>query len=191
MFYKEFYPSVEAILFASGDAISAEKIARMIDIPVEHVEDILFDLKEKYKSDEHGITIRQVADGYQMCTKKEYATIIGSLELVREPKLSRPALETLSIIAFRQPVTKQEIEFIRGVKSERILGSLLDGRFIKEAGRKDTIGRPILYATTKHFLTAFGLNSLLDLPKLPDNIFPLPEDIEEIDDILANNDEEQ
>lgn len=176
MFYKDLYPHVEALLFASGEPVSSEKIAKIIDIPVEHVDDIIFDLKEEYKSDFHGITIRQVAGGYQMCTKKELSDTVNKLALVKEPKLSDSAMETLAIVAFRQPVTKQEIEFIRGVKTDKIINSLLESKLIKEAGRKDAVGRPILYATTNEFLTVFGLNSLLDLPKLPENIFPVYEE---------------
>lgn len=175
MFYKELYPHVEAILFASGEPVSAERIARIIDIPVEHVEDMIFDLNEEFKNEFHGIMIRRVADGYQMCTKKELSDTVNKLALTREPKLSDSAMETLAIVAFKQPVTKQEIEFIRGVKSDKIINNLLENRFIKEAGRKEAAGRPILYATTKEFLTSFGLNSLLDLPKLPENVFPVYE----------------
>ena len=180
MFYKDLYPHVEALLFASGEPVSIEKIAKIINIPIEHVEDMIFDLKEEYKNDFHGITIRQVAGGYQMCTKKELADTVNKLALVREPKLSDPAMEVLAIVAFRQPVTKQEIEFIRGIKTDKIINNLLDSKLIKETGRKDAVGRPILYATTDEFLAVFGLNSLLDLPKLPNSIFP----------VFSENDEE-
>jgi segregation and condensation protein B len=172
MFYDKFRAHVEAILFASGDPIAAERIGKMLDIPAEHIEDIIFDLKEELGKEQHGITIRQVAGGYQMCTKKELAGAVDKLAMTREANLSQAAMETLAIVAFRQPITKQEIEFIRGVKSDRILGNLLDLGMVREAGRKDAAGRPILYATTREFLAAFGLNSLLDLPKLPDKIFP-------------------
>jgi segregation and condensation protein B len=172
MFYEQFRPQVEAILFASGDPVTAEKIGRILNIPPEHVEDIIFDLKTELNKQEHGIAIRQVAGGYQMGVKKELSGIMERLSLTREARLSAAALETLAVIAFRQPVTKQEVEFIRGIKSDKILNNLLEFGLIKENGRKEAVGRPILYATTAEFLAAFGLNSLLDLPKLPDKLFP-------------------
>jgi segregation and condensation protein B len=181
VFYDKFRAHVEAILFASGDPITAERIGKMLDIPTEHIEDIIFDIKAEFGKDTHGITVRQIAGGYQMCTKKELSETVEKLSMTREANLSQAAMETLAIIAFRQPVTKQEIEFIRGVKSDRILNNLLDLGVIREAGRKDAAGRPILYATTKEFLVAFGLNSLLDLPKLPDKIFP-EEELEKLFD---------
>lgn len=171
MFYEKYYSHVEAILFASGDPITVEKIAKILDIPNEHVEDIIFDLKEEFKKPIHGMTIRQVAGGYQLCTKLEVKDTINLLAQNREQKLSQATLETLAIVAFKQPITKQEIEFIRGVKTEKIINSLLEIKLIKEAGRKEAVGRPILYATTDEFLTAFGLNSLRDLPNLPEGIF--------------------
>lgn len=171
MFYEKYYSHVEAILFASGEPITVEKIAKILDIPSEHVEDIIFDLKEEFKKPIHGIFIRQVAGGYQFCSKLEVKDTINLLAQNREQKLSQAAMETLAIVAFKQPVTKQEIEFIRGVKADKIINSLLEIKLIKEAGRKEAVGRPILYATTDEFLTAFGLNSLRDLPNLPEGIF--------------------
>ena len=171
MFYDNLTGHIEAILFASGEPITAQKIASILDIPVEHVEDLIFDLKTELAKPIHGITIRQIAGGYQMCSKKELSETINKLAQNQESRLSVATMETLAIIAFRQPVTKQEIEIIRGVKSDKILNSLLDIKFIRETGRKDAAGRPILYGTTNEFLTAFGLNSLLDLPKLPKEVF--------------------
>jgi segregation and condensation protein B len=168
---------IEALLFASGDPVSGEKMAKILNVAAERVEDVVFELKEELSGKQHGITIRQIAGGYQMCTKKELVNTVNKLALGREVKLSAPLLETLAIIAFRQPVTRQEIEFIRGVRPDRILNNLLEMRLIKEAGRKDAVGRPILYATTKEFLALFGLNSLLDLPKLPDKVFPSYEEV--------------
>ncbi len=184
MFYDKFYSHVEAILFASGDPIAADKIAKILDIPADHVEDIIFDLKEELAKPVHGLTIRHIAGGYQLCTKKELADTIGKLGQAQETKLSQAMMETLAIIAFRQPVTKQEIEAIRGIKSDKILNALIELKFVKEAGRKDAAGRPILYATTNDFLASFGLNSLLDLPKLPKEVFP------EIEELPANMENE-
>ncbi len=171
MFYDDLHSHVEALLFASGEPITSDKIAKIINIPVEHVDDIIFDLKEEFNKSHHGITIRQVAGGYQMQTKNELFDTIKKLVVTKDNKPSQSALEVLAIVAYRQPITKQEIEFIRGVKTDKLINNLLDIKLIKEAGRKDVVGRPILYATTKDFLTAFGFNSLLDLPSLPDKVF--------------------
>ncbi len=171
MFYEKYYSHVEALLFASGEPVTVERLAKLLDIPVDHIEDIIFDLKEEFAKPMHGLTIRHIAGGYQLCSKKELAETVEKLAQAQENKFSPATMETLAIVAFRQPVTKQEIEHIRGVKSDKIINSLLDLKFVREAGRKDAAGRPILYATTKDFLAAFGMNSLLDLPKLPKELF--------------------
>ena len=118
------------------------------------------------KPETRGLTIVEIAGGYQMCTKPELASIVDKLAEVPDSRLSPAALETLSIIAFRQPVTKPEIEAIRGVKVDGVVNTLLDRRLIREMGRKDVVGRPILYATTDEFLKCFGLKNLTELPDL-------------------------
>ena len=110
-----------------------------------------------------------------MCAKPELASVVEKLAIHQDARLSPAALETLSIIAFKQPVTRQEVEYIRGVQSDGVINTLVERRMVKEVGRKDTIGRPILFGTTEEFLSCFGLNSLDELPTLPEPE-PLPED---------------
>ena len=110
--------------------------------------------------------LQQVAGGWQLVTKAQYFHYVERLSEERDKRLSPAAMETLSIVAFKQPITKQEIEHIRGVRIEKIMSKLLEMELIRELGRKDTIGRPILYGTTDTFLQCFGLNDISDLPEL-------------------------
>jgi segregation and condensation protein B len=157
---------VEALLFASGNPISAKKIAQIIEIPEQHVELLISQLILEMADDNRGLTVVKVAAGYQLCTKPELSAVVKRLAQVQDAKLSLAAMETLSIIAFKQPITKQEIENIRGVKIDKVLAKLLERQMIQEVGRKEAIGRPILYGTTDEFLKSFGLNGLQDLPPL-------------------------
>jgi len=166
MFYSKFKKHVEALLFASGNPIAISKIAQLIDIPEEHVDLLIGQLIDEMADDNRGLTIVKVAEGYQLCTKPELSEVIKKLAQVQDSKLSLAAMETLSIIAFKQPITKLEIESIRGVKIDKVLAKLLERQMIKEVGRKEAIGRPILYGTTDEFLKSFGLNDLKDLPEL-------------------------
>jgi len=166
MFYLKFKAHIEALLFASGNPINAKKIAHIIDISSEQVELLINQLILEMNDDMRGLTIVKVAAGYQLCTKPELSTIVKKLAQVQDSKLSLAAMETLSIVAFKQPITKQEIENIRGVKIDKVLAKLLERQMIKEIGRKEAIGRPILYGTTDDFLKSFGLNGLQDLPPL-------------------------
>lgn len=168
MFYSHLKGHIEALLFASGDAITAAKIAQILNIPDEHVILLLEELVQEMADDNRGLTIVAVAGGYQLCTKPELAPIVEQLADSQGTRLSMAAMETLAIIAFKQPVTKQEIENIRGVKVDGIVNMLVERRLIKEIGRKEAIGRPILYGTTSEFLKCFGLKSLHDLPPLAD-----------------------
>lgn len=175
MFYNHLKGSIEAILFVSGDPISAGKLAHILDIEEEHIQMLIAQLSQEMMDVKRGVTIVSVAGGYQMCTKPELAGVVAKLAKVQENKLSLAAMETLSIIAFKQPVTKQEIEAIRGVKVDRVLATLLERQLIKEVGRKEAIGRPILYSTTDAFLTCFGLENLQQLPPLADILKEQPE----------------
>jgi len=166
MFYLKFKAHIEALLFASGNPIDAKKIAQIIEIPTENVELLIDQLILEMADDIRGLTIVKVAAGYQLCTKPGLSTIVKKLAQVQDFKLSLAAMETLSIVAFKQPITKLEIENIRGVKVDRVLSKLFERQMIKEIGRKEAIGRPILYGTTDEFLKSFGLNSLQDLPPL-------------------------
>ena len=129
------------------------------------VREVLDELEREYREGERSFGIRQVAGGFQIYTNPAYADWIKKLfGPRREAKLSVPALETLAIIAYRQPITRTEIEFIRGVNAEGVLSTLLERGLIRTMGRKDVVGRPIIYGTTRYFLKNFGLNSLDELP---------------------------
>lgn len=176
MFYQHLKGPIEAMLFAAGDPIRAERISELVDAPLEHVKDLLRQLQEDMAAPERGLCLLEVAGGYQLCTKPELATVVQKLAAAQETKLSGPALETLSIIAFKQPVTRQEIEYIRGVQSDAVINTLIERRLIREVGRRETIGRPLLFGTTDEFLSCFGINSLEDLPALPDPVEPEKEE---------------
>ena len=156
--------ALEALLFAAGEPLSKEKIAELMDTGVIEVSNLLRQLDKELKG--RGIILREVAEGWQLSTRPEYFPVVEKLSTVVNKKISASMMETLSIIAFLQPVTKAEIEEIRGVNVDRIISKLTDINFIEEVGRKQVIGRPILYGTTENFLNAFGIKSLKDLPKI-------------------------
>lgn len=166
MFYLQYKKHIEALLFVSGDPITTQKIAQILEIPEEHIELLMEELMQDMAMEHRGLTVIKVAAGYQLCTKPELSSTLEKLGQVQDNKLSAAAMETLAIIAFKQPITKIEIENIRGVKIDRVLTTLNERQLIKEVGRKETIGRPILYGTTENFLKCFGLNGLQDLPPL-------------------------
>lgn len=166
MFYQHLQGAIEALLFANGQPLPAAKIAQILDIHVDHVHALIVEMTGIMVSEQRGLTIVEVAGGYQLCTKPSLVDIVSKLAELQDSKLSAAALETLAIVAFKQPVTKQEIESIRGVKADRVITTLLDRTLIKEVGRKEAVGRPILYGTTNEFLQCFGLNSLDDLPAI-------------------------
>ena len=168
MFYQHLKGPMEAMLFAAGDPMTPERLSELLDIPIEHVQALLRELQEDMQQPGRGLCLMQVASGYQICTKPELAAVVEKLPAHQDPKLSPAAMETLSIIAFKQPVTRQDVEYIRGVQSDGVINTLIERRLIKEVGRKETIGRPILFGTTDEFLGCFGLNSLEELPALPE-----------------------
>ncbi|MCE5285485.1 MAG: SMC-Scp complex subunit ScpB [Pelosinus sp.] len=174
MFYAHLKKHIEALLFAAGEPISDTQLAQIIGIEKEHIVLLLAQLIEDMKNEQRGLTILEVAGGYQMCTKPELAGTIAKLAEVQETRLSPAAIETIAIIAFKQPITKQEIEHIRGVKVDGLVNMLVERRLIKEIGRKEAIGRPILYGTTEEFLKCFGLRNLKDLPELPELLSDQP-----------------
>ena len=154
--------TLEALLFASGEPLTTEKIAEIMELTESDTTNLLACLDEELKS--RGIVLREVAGGWQLSTRPEYFDVIGKLSKVTIQKLSASMMETLSIIAYLQPVTKIDIEQIRGVKSDKLVSKLIDLALVDEVGRKEVIGRPILYGTTEVFLKLFGLKSLNDLP---------------------------
>lgn len=164
---KDFIPLIEAIIFASDKPISKEKIAKYLEVEIEVVSEIIEFLMEYYKGNEmRGIEIAEVGDGLFFRTKLKFAPDLKKMVLGKEAELSKSLMETLSIIAFKQPITRAEIEHLRGVDSSNAVRSLLERKLIKIVGRKDVPGRPHVYGTTKEFLIAFGLKNLADLPNL-------------------------
>ncbi|ABZ84444.1 segregation and condensation protein b [Heliomicrobium modesticaldum Ice1] len=157
---------IEALLFVSSDPLSVETIAEATGFAAEEVRELLAGLKAEYDDQERGWQLEEVAGGFRLSTRAEFAPYIERLLRTPQPGLSNAALETLAIIAYHQPVTRAEIEQIRGVKADRSLATLLGKGLIQEVGRKEALGRPILYGTTDSFLRHFGLRSLADLPKL-------------------------
>ena len=156
--------ALEALLFAAGEPLSKEKIAELMDSGIVEVSNLLRELDKKLQG--HGIILREVATGWQLSTRSEYFSIVEKLSETVTQKFSSSMMETLSIIAFMQPVTRTEIEEIRGVNVDRAVSKLIDLEFIEEVGRKPVVGRPILYGTTENFLRAFGIKSLKELPKI-------------------------
>ena len=159
---------LEAIIYVAEEPLTLAQIAAALQQPAERVESLIEELVAEFEKPEHGVTIRQVAGGYKMATKAEHHEAVRSFVKSLKPplKLSLPALETLAVIAYKQPVTAPEIMEIRGVQGAGVLKTLLDRRLIAAAGRKNVIGKPILYKTTKEFLIQFGLKDLSELPTL-------------------------
>lgn len=158
---------IEAILFAVGESVTLDRLASVLDMGKEELLPILQEMKEDYNKEERGVCLIELDDAWQMCTKIETYDYIR--KLVSQPKkrsLTDVMLETLSIIAYKQPVTKQEIEVIRGVKSDFAVNKLIEYGLVKELGRLDTVGRPIVFGTTEDFLRCFGVSSIEELPDI-------------------------
>ena len=171
---------LEAVLFAAGIPLSVPKLAEIIEAPEWEVQETLTELEHILTERGSGIFLRRSAGGYQLVTHPNAFPWVKKLSEKVQPTLSSSAMETLSIIAYKQPITKQEVEHIRGVRAERSIGRLLELELICEMGRKHVIGRPILYGTTDLFLRAFGLEQIADLPELP-----------EMDDVKDTLDDDQ
>lgn len=174
-----YLPIIEALIFSAEEPLTSNEISKAIkeidgeDIEEKEIENAVDLLNEKYKANEISINIIRVSNGFLFATKPEFAKYIGYLSSEKSSRrLSQAALETLAIIAYKQPITKPEIEAIRGVNSDYMINTLLEKNLITIKGRAETIGRPLLYVTTDTFLIYFGLNKLSDLPK--------PREIEEI-----------
>jgi segregation and condensation protein B len=159
---------LEAIVYVAEDPLTKAQIAAALQLPVERVESLMDQLIAEFDKPTHGVAIREVAGGYKMATKPEHHEAVRSFVKNLKPplKLSLPALETLAVIAYKQPVTAPEIMEIRGVQGAGVLKTLLDRKLIAVAGRKNVIGKPILYKTTRDFLIQFGLKDMAELPTL-------------------------
>ena len=159
---------IESILFASGESVPAKRISEVMNLPENEVTKLLWELKDEYDSNpERGIHIIQLEDNYQLCTKREFYDYIRTLrEKNRRASLTNAGLEVLSVVAYNQPVTRGTIEFIRGVNSDGPLNNLISAGLVKEVGRLDAPGRPILFGTTEDFLRCFNIPSLSELPEV-------------------------
>ncbi len=158
---------LESLLFASGEPVSLARLAAVLEpVTKEAIRKALADLKADFHREGRGVMLEEVAGGYQLRTPREHALYVRKLLAARPPRLSRPMMETLAIIAYRQPITRPEIEQLRGVDSGAVLETLTERRLVKIAGRKEAPGRPLMYATTAEFLQTFGLKDLDSLPDL-------------------------
>jgi segregation and condensation protein B len=158
---------LEALLFAAAEPVPVAELARVLNISINLVDAALEHLESKYQAPDYGFMLDYAGGGVRLVSKPEYAPLVTELlRPVRSGGLSQAGLETLAIVAYKQPVTRADIEAIRGVRAEAALGSLIERDLVEECGRKEGPGRPILYRTTQRFLIEFGLNSLNDLPPL-------------------------
>ncbi len=160
---------LEALLFLSGEVVGVQCFRDILGLLEADIRDLMNELMTEYREKNRGILIVEIAQGYQMVTNPEYAEWVKKFRTTHtSSRLSMPALETLAIIAYRQPIIKAEIEQIRGVNSDSAIRTLYDKRLIKIMGRKEAPGRPFLYGTTREFLQYFGLKDLTELPTLKD-----------------------
>lgn len=165
---KEMEAALEAILFAAGEPVAADRICLTLDLDRKTVDAVCQRLADQYSYERRGLRLIRMDGNYQLCSAPEYASLIRKAFESRKPaKLSQPALEVLSIVAYYQPVTRAYIDQVRGVDSSYTVGLLLERELIEEAGRLAVPGRPIQYRTTKNFLRSFSLSSLEELPELP------------------------
>lgn len=159
-------PLAEALIFAADGPIKAERMAEALDVPLADIREAIEALEVDYAERPRGFFLQEVAGGYQLRTRPEYAEYLRKLGRSRPFRFSRPALESLAIIAYRQPVTRSEIEYLRGVDSGSVLKTLLEKRLVRILGKKDVPGKPMIYGTTREFLELFGLPDLSSLPTL-------------------------
>lgn len=163
---------IEAVLFSVGEAVDRERLAEALELDVDTVVKIIHNMMDKYDSADRGIRIVEIENGFQMCTKSDYYdTLIKVVNIPKKHVLTDVLLETLSIVAYKQPITRQEIEAIRGVSCVHAVNKLVEYNLIQEVGRLEALGRPILFGTTDDFLRSFGVQSTDELPIItPDKI---------------------
>ncbi len=160
---------IEAILFVAGEAVEIQEMARALDMTEKDVQKSLQDLASDYDYNQRGFMLKRFGSKVQLATRPMYAEdVVRLLQPVQKQSLSQAAMETLAVVAYRQPVTRADVEQIRGVKCDYSIQSLMNRGLIREVGRKETVGRPILFGTTDEFLSRFGLENLEDLPELPE-----------------------
>lgn len=185
---------IEALVFVSESPVGLESIREVLsDIPKKDLQRMLGEMIEEYKTAPRGFTLIEVGGGYQFRTRTEYAEWVKKLKKIKPFALSQPSLETLAILAYKQPVLRTEIEKIRGVDSGGVLRTLLEKKLIKILGKKDVPGKPLVYGTSKRFLEMFGLKDLSGLPTLKDlaGLGPLPpqEEVLPLEDSKTEKDE--
>lgn len=178
---KEKLGAIEAVLFASGEPVENFRLSQSCNVEIEILPKLINLLNDRYSDCGSGIFINKLENSYQMCTRTEYEQQIRSaLESKRSAPLSNAAMEALTVIAYNQPVSKGFVESVRGIDSSSVINNLSEKGLIEEAGRLDVPGKPVVYRTTSVFLRSFGLNSIADLPPLPDkNTSPDEENTEE------------
>lgn len=165
---KKLQGAIEAILFASGEPVSLDRISEALDVDKLTVSKLLQKLMGEYNQPDRGIRLIRLEDSYQMCTNSQYGgKVRAALEIKRNAPLSQAAMEVLAVVAYNQPVTKAFVEQVRGVDCSGVIGSLMSKGLLEERGRLELPGRPLLYGTTPNFLRCFGISSPEDLPPLP------------------------
>ncbi|MCR4402252.1 MAG: SMC-Scp complex subunit ScpB [Firmicutes bacterium] len=174
MEYREARAAIEAMVFASPRPVTAREMGEILGIDVRTADAIVDDLRREYDEKNRGMQIVFVAGGYQMATRPAHADYIARLNVGTRQALSKPALETVAMIAYKQPITRAELEAIRGVRVDGVLNTLIERGLVRPVGRKKAPGRPVLYGTTPEFLRWFGLASLDDLPPIEGDVATLP-----------------
>lgn len=164
---------LECMLFVSPQPLTTKRIAQALQIDELEIDRLMHDLRLDFGN--RGVHIIRVAEGYQMCTKSQYASYVSLLLKPERQRLSRAALETVAIVAYRQPITQPEVEAIRGVNSDGVMRTLTDRGLIRQLGKRDTPGRPMMYGTSDEFLCHFGLNDLSELPDIDAIELSLPD----------------
>jgi len=182
---KVYFSIIESLLFVSGEPLNIKEIASIIECSVKFAEELLAEFSEFYNEERRGIKLIRINDSYQLVTKEENSTYVQKLlKTNSRQSLSQAALETLAIIAYNQPITRISIDEIRGVKSDRAVQTLVERNLIKDVGRLEVAGRPILYTTTEEFLKYFGLTNIGEMPSLEEILKEIAEKTEEVSEEL-------
>jgi segregation and condensation protein B len=185
----ELKAGLESLLLVADQPLRIEKLVELVEVDKAAVKQALEELQVEYAARKGGILLEVVAGGYQLRTPAEHGELIRKLARVKAVRFSRAALESLAIVAYRQPITRAEIEYLRGVDSGGVIKTLLDKRLVKILGKKDIPGRPLIYGTSRGFLEAFALNNLSDLPTLKEFNDLEPEALGVMDGFLDNSEQ--